>query len=123
MEVTLFVDSTFDSAHSLKGYVGPCSHVHGHTYKVEVWVRGDSTQLDEQGILFDFSNLKTIIADLDHKYLNDILAVSPSAEHIAGYVYKRLHEISKKELLFKVRIYENAVLKTAWAEVGDFVYR
>lgn len=34
----LMVESTFDSAHALRGYEGPCENLHGHTWKVQVYI-------------------------------------------------------------------------------------
>lgn len=32
---------TFDSAHMLSNYEGKCSNLHGHTYKLQVTLKGD----------------------------------------------------------------------------------
>ena len=44
----------------------------------------------------------------------------PSAENTAVFIYHKLHEISEKELLFKVKVYESHVLKKSSAKYGDF---
>ena len=36
----LRIESHFDAAHKLVGYKGKCSNVHGHRWKVEVFVTG-----------------------------------------------------------------------------------
>ena len=46
---------TFDSAHQLEDYEGKCRQLHGHTYKLEVTVKGE---MGENGMVFDFSILK-----------------------------------------------------------------
>ncbi|HEX3048027.1 MAG TPA: 6-carboxytetrahydropterin synthase, partial [Bacillota bacterium] len=43
---------TFDSAHYLPGYDGKCKNMHGHTWRVEVGIKGKHLK---NGILFDFS--------------------------------------------------------------------
>lgn len=61
-------------AHALKGYDGPCRHIHGHSY--ELWVTVIGTPLQngsspKNGMLVDFGDLKkivrnTIVDSFDH---------------------------------------------------------
>jgi len=44
----LMVRGHFDAAHALPGYAGECSGLHGHTWDVEVVVRG--SLLDDIGL-------------------------------------------------------------------------
>ena len=118
MMLTIYTESFFDSAHLIKNHPGKCAFLHGHTWKVSVWVRGDSSQTDSKGILWDFGNLKEITDKLDHKNLNDILDM-PTAENIAQLVYSEC-KAGKAGLDFKVRVYENVVSKTSYCETGDF---
>ena len=90
-EVT--VEDTFAAGHALRGYRGKCENPHGHNYKVRVTLEGE--KLDGIGLLFDFKDLKAVMADiidrLDHQYLNDIepfKAENPSAENLARYFYQ-----------------------------------
>lgn len=48
-EMTLHTETFIDSCHRLKGYDGKCKNLHGHTWKLEVWVRGTHELLDEVG--------------------------------------------------------------------------
>jgi len=66
--------------------------VHGHNYRVQIKLTGP--QLDNIGLLVDFTELKRvlrgIIAVLDHQFLNDLepfKTVNPSAENLAKYFY------------------------------------
>ena len=43
----------FEAAHRLRGDFGPAARLHGHTYRVEVAVRGESLQ--EDGTLCDIT--------------------------------------------------------------------
>ena len=90
-EVT--VEDTFAAGHALRGYRGKCENPHGHNYKVRVTLEGE--KLDGIGLLFDFKELKAVMADiidrLDHQFLNDIepfKAENPSAENLARYFYQ-----------------------------------
>lgn len=79
----------FEAAHFLKDYDGDCAKLHGHSYKVEVTVKGDTLQ--KNGILVDFKLLKKIgkgiIKHLDHTFLNDVIVDNPTAENIARLIY------------------------------------
>ena len=65
-------DFTFEAAHRLPNYQGACKHLHGHSWKLTVAVRGP---LDPAtGLVIDFRALKDIVQEhiirsLDHGYL------------------------------------------------------
>lgn len=55
---------SFDMAHALLGYDGPCSNIHGHTYHLHVTIRGrvlNQTNHPKDGMLLDFGLLKAIV--------------------------------------------------------------
>jgi 6-pyruvoyltetrahydropterin/6-carboxytetrahydropterin synthase len=55
---------TFDMAHALFGYDGPCKNIHGHTYHLSVTLIGAPSQnLDDVklGMVVDFGDLKSIV--------------------------------------------------------------
>ena len=86
---------TFEAAHLLpnvpEGH--KCRRLHGHSYRVKVFVEGD---LDpELGWVIDFADIKQafkpIWQQLDHYYLNDIEGLeNPTAEVIAKWIWQRL---------------------------------
>jgi 6-pyruvoyltetrahydropterin/6-carboxytetrahydropterin synthase len=89
------VEETFSSGHALRGYRGKCENVHGHNYRVRVTVEGP--QLDNIGLLVDFTELKRVIraitATLDHQFMNDLepfKTVNPSAENVAKYFFDQV---------------------------------
>jgi len=88
--VKLGLISEFDAAHSLPGYQGKCSNLHGHTYKAEVVIEGP---VGDDGFVIDFYRLKSILGrildELDHSSLNEILP-NPTAELIAEFICDRL---------------------------------
>ena len=91
----LTVERTFAAAHHLRGYKGACGRPHGHNYRVQIGVAG--SQLDQQGMLMDFGQLKSIcdevIAELDHTDLNDHPAfadANPSSENLARYIFTQV---------------------------------
>lgn len=95
------VEADFAAAHFLRDYNGKCENLHGHNYKVYAHIRG--SQLNEGGMLMDFTKLKgalrTVCKQLDHTNLNDmeIFDQNPSAERIAMYIYNQIIELLKKE--------------------------
>ena len=119
MIITLYTEDFFNAAHLLKDYNGKCSEIHGHSWKVSLWIRGEESQKDNIGILWDFNNLKKIIEQFDHKNLNNILPSNPTVENITIFLYKQLKNDYPK-LLFKVRVYENITKKESFCEIGDF---
>jgi ribonuclease HI len=109
---TVAVSMKFDCAHKLKDYTGKCGFLHGHTYRVQVFVEG--TQL-KNGILIDIVDLKNslreVLGSLDHKYLNELeffREVSPTAENIAIFIAGELNaKLPPNVRLRKVKIFES----------------
>ncbi len=120
MILTLHTETTIDSCHRLEGYNGKCADLHGHTWKIELWFRGDSNNVDKVGILVDFGIVKELKERLDHKYLNDIIEKNPTAEILTIWIYDDLDEQLGEDIEIKVRVYETAVDKLTYCEAGDF---
>lgn len=102
----LMVETSFASAHQLRGYKGKCENLHGHNWKVQVYVTTD--KLNEIDIAIDFHDLKkitnNIISQLDHKFLNDVFPFTeknPSSENIAKWIFESLKE---KLIGYNVRV-------------------
>jgi len=107
----LMIETEFAAAHQLKEVGGGCEQLHGHTWKVQVFVKGE--KLDSHGILIDFRAVKRIVkkwtARLDHHYLNKVLgSIIPTTENIAKYLFQKLEkEINLETIkLSKVRVWE-----------------
>jgi 6-pyruvoyltetrahydropterin/6-carboxytetrahydropterin synthase len=90
------VEETFSSGHALRGYRGKCENVHGHNYRVRVTLEGQ--ELDNIGLLMDFTHLKKVLREvsgtLDHQFMNDLepfKTVNPSAENVARYFYEQVN--------------------------------
>ena len=90
------VEADFAAAHFLRDYHGKCENLHGHNYKVYAHVRGSN--LDEGGMLLDFTQKKKTLRNvcelLDHKNLNDFdyFDQNPSAERIATFIAGKILE-------------------------------
>lgn len=65
----------FDMAHYLSGYVGKCSNIHGHRYRLIAKLEAEKLHEDGQlrGMVDDFSNFKGALKEIedtfDHKLI------------------------------------------------------
>jgi hypothetical protein len=59
METRIYKEVSFDASHRLLHYEGKCRNLHGHRWRVEVWLAGE---IDERtGILVDFNVIRDVI--------------------------------------------------------------
>src|SRR5690242_3855402 len=92
----LYKEFTFEAAHQLRHLPDghKCARLHGHSFRVEVHVRGDVDS--EMGWVIDFAEIKRawkpLDEQLDHRFLNDIqgLEQAPTSENIAVWIWSRL---------------------------------
>ncbi len=91
----VFREFTFEAAHRLphvpEGH--KCGRLHGHSYRVEVHVRGNVDPVS--GMVIDFADIKAAFKPLedtlDHHYLNEIDGLdNPTSENLACWVWKHL---------------------------------
>jgi len=88
----LRVVTRFAAAHRLTMVGAKCENLHGHNWKIEVYVQGQD--LDQGGVLVDFGivkrHVRSLMETLDHKFLNELdyfqNGTPPSSENIARYV-------------------------------------
>jgi 6-pyruvoyltetrahydropterin/6-carboxytetrahydropterin synthase len=55
---------TFEMAHVLRNYDGPCRNVHGHSYRLFVTISGkpvDDQDNPKNGMVIDFTDLKNVV--------------------------------------------------------------
>ena len=110
----VMIEEEFSAAHALRGYMGKCENLHGHNWKVEVFVRG--AELDDIGLLVDFRELKAaaknVMKQLDHLNLNELPPfdeeVNPSSENLAVFILRKIGEEINDERVqvYKVRVWE-----------------
>lgn len=91
----LMVEERFAAAHQLRGYKGKCENMHGHNWKVQVFVSAD--RLNDIDLAIDFHDLKAMVKEtistLDHSFLNDLFPFTeknPSSENIAKWIFDSL---------------------------------
>jgi len=57
----------FEMAHALLDYDGPCKNIHGHSYQLNVTVKGKvktNTSDSDEGMVVDFGVIKKIVKDM-----------------------------------------------------------
>lgn len=86
------------AAHSLRlSYPSKCENQHGHNWIITVWCC--SHELNEDGMVVDFSHIKqTVMGQLDHKNLNEVIPFNPTAENIARWVCEQIPTCFKVEV-------------------------
>ena len=108
------VTTQFEAAHRLVGDFGPATRMHGHTYRLEVVVRGST--LTEDGVLYDIGRLRNAVDNLaeslhyqDLGEVPGLASMNTTAEAVAGYCWEmlaaELHGRALTSLL--VRIWES----------------
>ncbi len=98
IEIEVVREITFDSAHYLPGYDGPCGSMHGHTYRLQIGVSGKINQ--KTGMVVDFKHIDNVLLSdiksvVDHKTLNDVKALCfpnqmPTAENMVFWIFELL---------------------------------
>jgi 6-pyruvoyltetrahydropterin/6-carboxytetrahydropterin synthase len=89
------VSAQFEAAHRLIGDFGPATRLHGHTYRLDVAVRGE--RLAGDNTLYDIGKLREAVdglaSELHYQDLNDVAGlegVNTTAEAVASFVWERL---------------------------------
>jgi 6-pyruvoyltetrahydropterin/6-carboxytetrahydropterin synthase len=127
---------SFEMAHALWNYDGPCKNVHGHSYRLFVTLSGFpvSDQLNpKNGMVIDFTDLKNIvrkeiISVFDHSVTvsgnydrdkldmfksmfgsTNIVNYQPTCENLVADFAQRI----KKKLPAKIRLYSLKLYETA----------
>lgn len=110
---SLGITQHFDAAHFLRKYAGKCAKLHGHTWQVELVLRG--RRLNQQELLFDFNEAKDLLnktlSFFDHHYINEIPPfdeLSPTAENLAKFIFNQVKRDLPVQLdLVEVRVWES----------------
>jgi 6-pyruvoyltetrahydropterin/6-carboxytetrahydropterin synthase len=116
----IYVAASFEAAHRLVGDFGPATRLHGHTYRLEVVVRGE--RLRDNGTLYDIGLLRPAVDDLasslnyrDLDEVPDLAGVNTTAEAVACYCWERLAQPLRGEGLdsLVVRVWESSEVYAA----------
>jgi len=121
----IYKEVFFEATHRLPSYQGKCARLHGHQWRVEVWIEG--TVNKKTGILVDYNCIKNIINSFDHQVIlteSDPLADAirqfhevvttpsePTSEHIAelisNLINKDCTEHAADARVVKIRVWES----------------
>jgi len=113
----------FEAAHQLPGHTGKYANLHGHSYTLEVSVRGPIDQApgaSDDGMVMDFQELSAIVQQsvlqqLDHQFLNEVIEVRSTAENLAHWIWDTLLAGGlSASLLDRVRLWETT---TGYVEI------
>ena len=110
----IYVAARFEAAHRLVGDFGPATRTHGHTYRMEVIVRG--RHLGDDGTLCDIGELgqavEGLAGSMHYRDLNEVSGlegVNTTAEAVAAYCWDELAQSLRGRGLdsLTVRIWES----------------
>ncbi|MDE6569114.1 MAG: 6-carboxytetrahydropterin synthase [Alistipes sp.] len=99
--IRLTKEFSFEAAHALDGYDGPCREIHGHSYRLFVTVKGAplaDAGHPKQGMVMDFGLLKSIvgqeiIARFDHALILQRTAASDDLRATLASRFDNLVEV------------------------------
>ena len=137
---------TFEASHHLPGHKGKCRRPHGHSYRLQVSLRGpiiEAPGQSDDGMVMDFDDLKHIVnstiierlsdsvprgknaqeveCGMDHNDLNALTGIRTTAENLVHWIWDALVAGGLDEaLLYRVRLWEtkNGFVEISRAERG-----
>ncbi len=99
----------FEAAHALGPGFGPASRLHGHTYRVEVVIRGET--LDASGTLYPLDHLQEatrgLLGTLHYQHLNSLPAfqsVNSTVEQVCLYLHRELAAAIDRTRLHSLKV-------------------
>jgi 6-pyruvoyltetrahydropterin/6-carboxytetrahydropterin synthase len=130
----------FEGAHALTGYDGKCRHIHGHSYRLFVTVKGTpiaTADHPKSGMVLDFGDLKKIVGtniidtfdhalilrkdaalaiEIGNAYENVVIVdFQPTCENIAIHIAELLKEkLGKNIELYSIKLYETPTSFVEW---------
>jgi 6-pyruvoyltetrahydropterin/6-carboxytetrahydropterin synthase len=123
----LSTEFSFDAAHFIRDYDGPCGRMHGHTYRVKIEATSHQLHASEYCphavMVTDFRTLRWAKQDalkggLDHCVLNEVMPAEydTTAEMIAQYIYEKTKKQVPDGVKLKVSVSETP---NSWVEYED----
>jgi 6-pyruvoyltetrahydropterin/6-carboxytetrahydropterin synthase len=134
MKVGIYKEVHIDTSHRLLHYIGKCANLHGHRWKIEVWIEGEPDPATQ--ILIDYNLIKQVIEKYDHQIIlncddpmvpriQEFHAVittpgDPTSELMAAIIrddlYKVCRDLGITVTIPKIRVWESP---TACAELTE----
>lgn len=124
---------TFEACHHLPGHRGKCLRPHGHSYRLEISLRGPikaAAGQSDDGMVMDFEDLKRIVnatileglsdsvprgpnaqpikvGGMDHNDLNALTGIRTTAENLVHWIWDALVAGGVPDpLLYRIRLWE-----------------
>jgi 6-pyruvoyltetrahydropterin/6-carboxytetrahydropterin synthase len=134
MKTGIYKEVQIDASHRLLHYNGKCANLHGHRWKIEVWVEGEPDPVTK--ILIDYNTIKEVIGKYDHQIIlnKDDPMVScigkfqqvitsdgdPTSELLAVLIRDDINDICRDQGIranvTKIRVWESP---TSYAELEE----
>ena len=131
MTTRIYKEVFFEATHRLIHYRGKCFRLHGHQWRVEVWIEG--TADERTGIVLDYNCIKEVVGRFDHQVIlnvGDHMAAcieafhpvvttpgDPTSELLAGLIAEMIDAEAARQGLdarvAKIRVWEST---TCYAE-------
>ncbi len=125
MKTRIYKEAFFEASHRLIHYQGKCFRLHGHQWRVEVWMEGS---VDEQTqILVDYNCIKNVVNRFDHQVIlnqddpmveclsrhQDVVTTpgDPTSELLARLIARMINEECAERgedaTVIKIRVWES----------------
>lgn len=139
---------TFEMAHALAGYDGACKNLHGHSFRLDVTVRGTPLQQPghpKDGMVIDFKDLKktvhaAVVEVFDHALVLNastprpladalgshfekvvLLPFQPTSENLISWMADKIREILPSNVeLYRLVLFETATSCAEWHREDQF---
>ena len=90
------VQAHYDSAHFLRNYKGKCERLHGHNYRVRVYVGAD--ELDSIGMVVDFVALKRALMEVVRRFEAETLLAGVESPAVFKPTIDKPSQLSANDL-------------------------
>jgi 6-pyruvoyltetrahydropterin/6-carboxytetrahydropterin synthase len=134
MKIGIYKEVHIDTSHRLLYYNGKCANLHGHRWRIEVWIEGEPDPATQ--ILIDYSLIRKIVDKYDHQIIlneedpmvprieefHPVITTpgDPTSELMAVIIRNDLaavcQDLGIKAIITKIRVWESP---TAYAELTE----
>jgi len=128
----IYKEAYFEASHRLLHYEGKCFRLHGHQWRVEVWMEGEPDP--ETQILADYNLIKGVVNTFDHQVIlnredpmvtclsefQEVVTTpgDPTSENlacvIAGMINEKCQAVGNDACVTKIRVWESTSCYAEW---------